>query len=96
MVASLAAVSAGAFIGVSAPPTLFSAVATTLIDPPSILLAKAKILELVTAPPEADAQDSLFPEKFRDATLLLTITVSGTNSVTPTPAPLSAASVPLE
>lgn len=82
------------------PPAIFSVVnppPETQIDPSSVTAAKAKILELVTAPPAGSAQDSQFPEKFRDATLLLTISVSGLDS-TPTPAgplPLSVANVPL-
>ena len=93
--ATTVVVASGSFIPPSSPHTLFSAVASTIIDPASIAAGKAKIIELVSAPPVADAMNSLFPIKFRDATLLLTITVTGTNSVTPTPGPLTAPLVPL-
>lgn len=93
--ATTVVVGPGSFKPPSSPATLFSVVATTIIDPPSIALGKAKLLELVTAPPVADPQNSQFPVKFREATLLLTITVSGTNSITPTPTPLTVPLVPL-
>lgn len=97
LLASTAVMGPGSALVPPSPPTIFSVVITTVIDPASIALGKAKLLELVTAPPETDANNSLFPEKFRDATLLLTITVTGLDS-TPIPAgplPLVAASVPL-
>jgi len=61
----------------------FDSVSSIAIDAASIALGKLKILELIAAVPEADAQDSLFPVKFRDATLLLTVTISGTISGSP-------------
>lgn len=85
----------GTVFGAPSPSTTFSAIASTVIDPASIVAGKAKLLELVTAPPVADATMSQFAVKFREATLLLTITVTGTNSDTPTPAPLTAPNVPL-
>lgn len=88
LTASLAVVGAGSFIGVSTPATLFSVVTTTVIDPPSIILAYNKILELNTAQAVTNSYDSDFPLRFREAILLLTITTSGMNSVTPTPSPL--------
>lgn len=100
LLATTVAVSPGSAIPPPTPPTIFSVVTTTVIDPASIAAGKAKILELVTAPPVADAQNSLFPVKFRDATLLLTITVTGLDSQPPPsagpgPQPLVAANVPL-
>ena len=97
LLASLVVVGPGSFIPPSTPATLFSVVITSLVDVPSISLGKLKLLELVTAPPTADAQASEFPEKFRDATLLLTMTVTGTNSVVPPggPNPLVAPLIPL-
>ena len=80
ILASLAAVGPGCFIPPSSPATLFSAVAGVVIDPASVALGKAKIIELGTSPLVASAQDSEFPIKFREATLLLTVTVSGTDS----------------
>lgn len=90
-------VSPGSFIPPASPPSIFSAVTSVIIDPASIIAATAKINELATAPPVSDPLMSQFPEKFRDATLLLTITVVGLDS-TPTPAgplPLTAPLIPL-
>jgi len=90
-------VSAGAFAGSPSPATTFSVVNSVVLDPPSILAAKNKIIELATAAPVADVNDSEFPVKFREAFLLLTITVSGLDS-TPAPAgplPLTVSNVPL-
>jgi hypothetical protein len=94
LLASTSVVGPGSFIPPATPATTFSVVASSLIDPASIAAGKAKLLELVTAPPAADAQDSEFPIKFREATLLLTFTVIGTNSDSPTTAPLTAPLVP--
>lgn len=97
LLATTAVVGPGSFKPPTSPATLFSAVISTIIDPASITAGKAKLLELVTAPPVADPQNSAFPVKFREATLLLSITVTGLDS-TPTPAgplPLVAALVPL-
>ena len=85
----------GTFVPPTSPATLFSVIASVLIVPASIAAAKAKIIELATSPPAADVNDSEFPLKFREATLLLKINVTGTNSVAPTPGPLSALNVPL-
>lgn len=95
LLASAIVVAPLTFIPPSSPATTFSAVASAIIDVSSIEAGKAKLAELVSAPPVANAQDSLFPVKFREATLLLTVTISGTNSVTPTPGPLTASNVPL-
>lgn len=98
LLASIALVGPGSVYGPSSPATTFSAVATTIIDIPSIALGKAKLLELIGAAPVDDAQNSQFPVKFREATLLLTFTAVGTDS-TPTPAgplPLTAALVPFK
>lgn len=86
----------GTFKPPTTPATLFSVVATTTIDTASITAGKNKILELATSPPVSDPTMSDFPVKFRAATLLLTITVMGTNSVTPTPGPLTVPTVPLQ
>jgi hypothetical protein len=88
-------VAPGAFIPPTSPTTLFSAITAVSIDPASILSGKAKIIELAAAVPVADPNDSLFPEKFRDAFLELTITVVGLDSTVPTPVPLTAANIPL-
>ena len=92
ILASTAAVLPGSAVlppPVPVPATIFSVVATTIIDSASIAAGKAKILELAAALPVSDANSSQFPIKFREATALLSITVTGADS-TPTPAgPLS-------
>lgn len=90
----------GSAIPPPSPTTIFSAVFTATIDPPSIAAGKAKLLELVTAPPVANPLDSQFPIKFREATLLLTFTVTGLDSQPPPsagpgPQPLTASNIPL-
>jgi hypothetical protein len=90
MLASTVVVGPGSFIPPATPASTFGGVASTVIDP--FAAAKAKLLELIGVPPTVP---SAFPTKFRDATLLLTITASGVNSVSPTPGPLTAANVPL-
>jgi len=77
----------GAFVGTSTPPTLWSVVSTATIDGASVLAGRAKIMELVNAPLAETEDDSVFPEYFRDAFLLLTGTVSGLNSVPPLAGP---------
>ena len=97
ILASTALVAPGSALVPPSPPTTFSVVATTVIDPTSVAAGKAKLLELAAAPPVSDANNSQFPVKFREATALLSITVTGTDS-TPTPAgplPLTAPFVPL-
>lgn len=98
LLATVVVVAPGSFIPPSTPATLFSVVNSTIITPASIAAGKAKLLELVTAPVVADPLLSEFPVKFREATLLLKITVTGLNSVTPAnggPNPLTAPNVPL-
>lgn len=79
----------------STPATLFSVVASTTIDTASIAAGKNKLLELIAAPPVDDPTLSQFPIKFREATLLLTITAIGTNSIVPVPTPLTVPLIPL-
>ncbi|TDI74593.1 MAG: hypothetical protein E2O82_03680 [Betaproteobacteria bacterium] len=81
-------VAAGTYIGVSTPATTFSVVSSVVPDPASIGAGAAEIAELVSSPKTSNAAESEFPVKLREAFLLLTYTVSGTNSVSPTPAPL--------
>ena len=97
LLASTAVLAPGSAIPPPTPKTIFSLINSTVIDPSSIAAGKAKILELVTAPAVSDTQNSEFPEKFRDATLLLTITTQGLDSQTPPdgPQPLMAAAVSL-
>ena len=100
MQASTALMAPGSFVVPTSPKTLFSVVTTTTIDAASTLAAKAKLLELITAPTVDDANNSQFPVKFREATLLLTVTVVGLDSEPPPsagpgPQPLTASAVPL-
>jgi len=84
LIASTVLVKALDSVGTPSPATTWSVVTTSVFDPASIALGKAKILELIGAPNEEDAEDSQTPIKFREATLLLTVTTTGLNSVTPT------------
>lgn len=87
----------GTFKPPTSNTTLFSAVTSVTIVPASITAGKNKIIELATAALVSDPNLSEFPVKFRDATLLLKITVVGSDS-TPTPSgplPLTVANVPL-
>ena len=91
---TLFAILPGAFVPPSTPATLFSVVAPTILNPATPPLLHAKLLELIASSPVDSAQDSEFPIKFREAVLLLGITVNGTNSVVPVPAPLVLPLVP--
>jgi len=71
------------------PATTFSVVVSTLPDAPSIAAGQAKIAELSSAAETSDPLLSDFPVILREAFLLLTYTVIGTNSVAPTPGPLT-------
>jgi hypothetical protein len=93
ILASSIAVGPGSFIPPSTPATLFSVVASSTFDAASVTLGRSKILELIHATPVTNALDSEFPIKLRDAILILTFTVVGTDSITPVPGPLTAASV---
>lgn len=82
----------------SAIPTYkgtFSTITSVIIQPASILSGKAKIIELASAVPVSDPNDSLFPVKFRDAFLELKIKVVGLDSDPGTPSPLTVSNIPL-
>ena len=83
LLAATVSVLPGDSIGVPTPATTWSAVSSSIFDPASITLGKAKILELIGAPNVDDAEDSLTPVKFREATLLLTVTTTGLDSTPP-------------
>lgn len=101
MLASTVVVGPGSFVPPPLPTSIFSAVFSTTIDASSIASGKNKIMELVSSAPVDDAQNSDFPVKFREATLLLTFTAIGLDSepippAGPGPQPFSAVNVPLE
>lgn len=81
----IAAVAAGSSVGTPSPATTWSVVNTTVIDAPSQTAGEDKMKELKTADISGD---SPMAEKSWEAFLLLTITTSGLNSVSPTPGPL--------
>ena len=89
VLASTMVVAPGTSFTPPTPATTFSVVTTTLPDVPSIALGVAKIAELSAAEPTSDPLLSEFPVILREAFVLLTYTVIGTNSVAPTPAPLT-------
>lgn len=80
-----ALVAAGSSVGTPSPATTWSVVNTTVIDVASQAAGENKVKELKTAD---DTGDSPMPRIIREAFLLLTITTSGLNSVSPTPGPL--------
>jgi hypothetical protein len=87
--ASTDLVAVGSSIGPAGnPATTYSAVTSTVFDSASITLMQNKILT-IDPTPVASAQDSDFPVKLREGVLLLTATISGTNSVAPTPSALT-------
>ena len=82
--ASILVVAPGAFMGAPAPPTLFSVVATSLIDPPSIVAAQSALaVKLAAAAPVPVGIQNAYGTAIHDAFLLLTATVTGINSVSP-------------
>lgn len=76
-------------IGTASPTNTYSVVASSVITAASSLLAESKINELSSAVPVSSATDSLFPVKLREAFLLLTADVIGTDTQAPTPQPKS-------
>lgn len=86
MLASTMIVPPGSALGASAPPTLWSVVITSLIDPPTIELAKAFLIAtLPTLEATKDAKQSKTGGTFRSAFLMCTCTVTGLNSLPPPP-----------
>ncbi len=85
LIASTVSVLPGDSVGAPLPATIWSVVSASIFDPASVVLGKAKILELIGAENVGDALDAAAPVKFREATLLLTATTTGLDS-TPAPA----------
>jgi len=87
--ASTMLVVTGASVGIPTPATTFSVVTSTVIDPASSSSAKSTLKnDLKNLPQVSSALASEFGPKFRQAFLNLTVTVTGVNSVAPTPGPL--------
>ena len=85
--ASLMVVAPGASFGAPTPATIFSVVTTTLLDPPSLILAKQSIVtKIMSSVPSTD--DGMLMDAFYEAFKKLTFSVTGINSITPTPTPL--------
>lgn len=86
--ASTMVVSSGAAFGAPTPATIWSAPPICIIDPPSIVAAKALLLaQLISAPPVPDAKIGKFPSAFFSAFKLLTCSTTGINSVPPPAGP---------
>ena len=80
--ASTLVVAPGSFLGVPAPPTLFSVVMVSMIDAASIASAKAFLAaQLSAAQPVSIGVQNKFGSAIHDAFLMLTATVSGLNSI---------------
>lgn len=84
LLASTVSVLPGDSIGTPSPATTWSSVTSCVFDTLSIAAGKNKILELVGAGNVDDALDTPAVVKFREATLLLTVTTTGLDS-TPSP-----------
>jgi hypothetical protein len=88
LLASTMSVPPGTYFGSSSPTTTWASVESVVIDPASITKGRIILLTLAAAPVAASALDSLFPEKFRNAFLALTVTITGKDSQTPPNGPL--------
>ena len=88
LAASTITVPAKSYVGTSTPASTFSVVTTVVLDPASITLAVAKVLTIAGKAAVSDASESAVPPIFREAFLLLTMTTTGSNAVSP-PAPLT-------
>lgn len=94
ILASVMSVSSGASVGLPATPAnTFSAPPATILDAPSLVLAKAGLVSAIASIVPSENADT-FAEAFRNAFLALTYTSTGLNSVTPTPATLVDAADP--
>ena len=90
-------VTASAFVGSPALPTLFSVIISTAIDPPSVAAAQSALIATLSAMQSVKiAQDSPIAPALHTAFMSCTATITGLNSV-PAPAgplPLVAAMTP--
>ena len=89
VLSSVMMVASGAFVVASSPATTFSVVATSIIDPPSISIGYSALLSLLTSSvPVPDPNLNMMGIALYTAFKSLTVTITGINSVAPTPAPL--------
>lgn len=101
MMASMIVVAPGSSFGSPALPTLWSVVILSMLDIPSIMLAKVALgVELTVLQVVQKEKESPLGPAFRNAFLKCTATVSGLNSLLPPPAgpgplPLIVPMVPL-
>ena len=89
MLASIMVVAPGAFIGSPAPPTLFSVIISTIVDPPSVVAAQTALIATLSAMQAVKiASDSVLGPALHTAFMSCTATVTGMNSIPPPAGPL--------
>jgi len=87
--ASVIVVAPGAFIGSPAPPTTFSVVISSVIDPPSVAAGYSTLFTLLTTVQGvSNGLDNIIGPALRKAFSLLTVTVTGIDSTPPPNGPL--------
>lgn len=92
ILASVLTVLPGSFVGTASPATTYSAVASVIPDPPSLVAAKAAAVSYLNTTPMSFTEPTM-ANAIRTYMLTLTYTVTGTNSL-PVPAPLVTPLVP--
>lgn len=87
VLASIMITAPGAYIGAPAPPTTFSVVTTTLVNPASVTAAYSTLLSgLMSIPPSI--APSIIPDLLYAAFASLMFDLSGLNSILPPAGPL--------
>lgn len=97
--ASKMVVPPGVSFGAPTPPTLFSAIISTTLDPDSLVLAKTELMNaIINQQPVDNYKKSDYGPAYRRAFSMLTYTVTGLNSIPPPtgPQPLTAAKCALK
>jgi hypothetical protein len=95
---STVVVAPGSSVGAPSPPTIFSVVISSLIDPPSIAAGSQIIVAMLTASaPVQNSMDAAIGPAILKAFKLLTVSVIGINSIPPPagPTPLNAPFLPV-
>lgn len=98
MLASIVIVAPGASLGPPTPPTTWSVVITSLIDPPSVMAATTIMIATISAAQAVGiGSQSIMGPALYAGFAASTVTVTGTNSVSPPsgPLPLIAPLLPL-